>query len=145
MLDRYLRAVSDLMRSVRHMKLKFETLFIILLVTTPCLKAYGNPTDSVLYSQKVLRDDRMFEDMFRAKRGMLFLTDTGIAFKSRRPNHSRFDFSIPYDQIKSIKTFYGFLIPNRIKIKTTTGEKYRLFTYRKRKIIKITRDQMEKN
>jgi|GEM_PF-4960052 hypothetical protein len=115
--------------------------FLILTIGT--LNAQGNIVkDSVLFSQKVVRDDKMFEDVWRAKRGTLLLTNQKIEFKSKRPNHSRFDFSIPYSQIKSIRPFYGFVIPNRIKIKTETGATYRLFTYKKKKIIKITREQM---
>lgn len=126
------------------MNVRMTIAFLILLIGT--VKAQGNVgRDSVLFSQKVVRDDKMFEDVFRAKRGTLFLTNQKMEFKSKRPSHSRFDFSIPYSQIKSIRRFYGFVIPNRIKIKTETGEAYRLFTYKKGKIIKITRKQIANN
>jgi hypothetical protein len=103
-------------------------------------------TDTILYEQKVFRDDRMFKDIFRTKKGTLYLTDQQLEFKSHRPTHARFDFSIPYGQIKSIRTYYGFIIPipNRIKIKTISSERFRLFTYKRRKIIRITREQMAK-
>lgn len=129
------------MKNILVMNARMTIAFLILMIGT--LKTQGNVVrDSVLFSQKVVRDDKMFEDIFRAKRGTLLLTSQKMEFKSKRPSHSRFDFSIPYSQIKSISRFYGFVIPNRIKIKTETGETYRLFTYKKRKIIKITREQM---
>jgi hypothetical protein len=101
-------------------------------------------TDTILYEQKVFRDDRMFEDIFRSKVGILYLTDKKLEFKCKRPGHDRFNFSIPYGEIKSIRTFYGYVIPNRIKIRTTSGESFRLATYKRRKIIRITREQMAK-
>lgn len=122
-----------------------KSLIIVALTMYPLLAAANNTErcDSIIYSQKVIRDDRMFHDMLRAKRGMLVLTNEALEFRSKRPGHARFDFSIPYNNIKYIRPFYGFIIPNRIKIKTNTGETYRLFTYKKRKIINITQAQID--
>jgi hypothetical protein len=97
----------------------------------------------VLYSQTVTRDDNFFATPFTVKRGTLLLTNDSLIFKSKKSKHSRFSFSIPYDQIKYIKHPYAFLIPNRIKIRTKNGETYRLFTYKKKHIIKITREHLE--
>jgi len=73
----------------------------------------------VLYSQTVTRDDNFFATPFTVKRGTLLLTNDSLIFKSKKSKHSRFSFSIPYD------------------------ETYRLFTYKKKHIIKITREHLE--
>jgi hypothetical protein len=99
--------------------------------------------ENIIYRQKVLRDDRMFENMFKSKRGELILTSDSLRFICKDNTKSKFNFSIPYYDIESIKPYYGFLIPNRIKIKTYSGKKFRLFTYKKRMIIKKTRKKMD--
>jgi hypothetical protein len=128
-------------KQIKIMNSGMTVAFLILTIGT--LKAQGDVVkDTVLFSQKVVRDDKMFEDAFKTKRGILLLTSQKMEFKSKRPSHARFDFSIPYNEIQSIRTFYGFVIPNRIRIRTKAGQTYRLFTYKKRTIIKITRGQM---
>jgi hypothetical protein len=116
----------------------------ILLLFFGIVNAQGeNDKDSVLYRQKVIRDDKVFVAPFKIKRGILSLTKDSVIFTTERPENSRFNFSVSYDQIRYIRRPIGFLIPNRIKIKTISGESYRLFTFKKRDIIKITRKQIE--
>lgn len=96
----------------------------------------------IIYSQKVIRDDAMFERPISTKVGFVSLTSDSLIFTCKKERLSRFNFSIPYTQIQAINTFYGFLIPNRIKIRTKDGESYRLFTYKKRNILRITKERM---
>jgi GRAM domain len=97
----------------------------------------------IIYTQKVTRDDRMFEKTFSNKRGTLTLTNDSLIFKCKKEKLADFNFSIPYSDIRTIKAFYGFLYPNRIKIRTKHGEAYRLFTYKKKSILRITREKIE--
>lgn len=122
------------------MNVKMTLGFLILLIGS--IKAQGNVRDEVLYSQKVIRDDKVFKAPLKVKRGVLSLTKDSLIFRSERPENSRFNFSISYDQISYIRRPIGFLIPNRIKIHTIKGESYRLFTFKKREIIRITRERM---
>jgi hypothetical protein len=96
----------------------------------------------VIYTQKVTRDDAMFVHPVSTLVGFVSLTSDSLIFTCKKKGVSRFNFSLPYTQIKSIDTFYRFLIPNRIEILTKDGESYRLFTYKKRNIIRITRERM---
>ena len=116
----------------------------LLVISIICIQANAqNRTDrdTVFYNQNVVRD-KVFSDMFRNKRGVLSLTENNFEFKSIKAEHEKFNFSIPYDQIKSIRPYYGFIIPNRIRIRTKKGETYRLFTYKKKNIIRITRERI---
>ena len=107
------------------------------LILLPC----NGQSSNVIYKQSVQRDDLFFIEMF-SHRGTILLTQDSLIFKIRRNRPSELNFSLAYGQIKSIKVFYGFLIPNRIKIKSIEGTSYRLFTYKKRKIIQLTREKM---
>ncbi len=123
------------------MKVKFKIICLLLLTFT--VKGYGQQKfDNVFYSQRVIRDDKMFVEPFSVKRGYLMLTNDSLVVVMQKAKKARFNFSVSYSVIKSIRPFYGFVFPNRIKIKTHTGESYRLFTYRKRSIIKLTRAKM---
>lgn len=97
----------------------------------------------IVYTQKVTRDDRMFEKPFSNKSGLLSLTNDSLIFQCKKENLAEFNFSIPYSDLLTIKSFYGFLYPNRIKIRTKSGKGYRLFTYKKRHILRITREKMK--
>jgi ABC-type transporter lipoprotein component MlaA len=97
-----------------------------------------------LYQQKVVRDDQHFRyKPFLHKRGMLSLTNDSVKFETFNSKFTSFNFSFPYHEIKSIRVFYGYIVPNRIKIRLTNGTSYRLFTYRKKEIIAKTREKMQ--
>lgn len=102
-----------------------------------------NNSGQIIYTQKVTRDDRMFEKPLSNKRGLLTLTNDSLIFQCKKAKLSEFNFSIPYTQIQYIKPLYTFLFPNRIKIRTKNGKSYRLFTYKKRHILRITREKMK--
>lgn len=99
--------------------------------------------DRIRYSQKVTRECRISEKPFSNKRGVLLLTNDSLIFKYKKEKLSEFNFSVSYEDIRTIKPFYGFLYPNRIKIRAKSGEWYRLFTYKKRHILRITREKMK--
>ena len=117
-----------------------KTLATLLFVVIACLEGHCfTERDSLLYQQRVYRDDRLFSQMFANKRGLLILTDDSLKFIGV---NRRFSFSLAYEQVASIEPYYGFLLPNRIKIQTIDGRVYRLFTYRNKNILAIARPQV---
>ncbi len=118
--------------------------FLIIGVRIPPI--YSQSTEvSVLYTQKVTRDDIFWKKPFAVVKGDLLVSDDSLIFNTSKTKYARFNFAVPYDQIRSIRPFYGFIIPNRIKVKLKNGESYRLFTYKKKEIIKRTRQKMSEN
>jgi hypothetical protein len=102
-------------------------------------KEPSNP-DSVLYKQKVSRDDQFFRKMFAPRRGMLAIKKDSVTFTTKRQRSSWLNFSLSYDEIEYVKRV--FWTPNRTKIKAKNGETYRLFTYKRGKIIKFIRAKL---
>ncbi|NBP67819.1 MAG: hypothetical protein EBR30_07325 [Cytophagia bacterium] len=124
------------------MKILKVILFSVLL--TSSIHATGQINDEqLIYSQKVTRECRIFDKPFIVKRGVLQLTKDSLIFKCKKEKLAKYNFSILYSDIKTIRPFYGFLYPNRINIRTKHGEWYRLFTYKKRSILKITRERIK--
>ncbi len=124
------------------MKIINRIFFSILLTSSTYATGQIN-NQQIIYTQKVTRDDRMFEKPFSNKRGVLTLTKDSLIFKCKKEKLADFNFSIPYTQVLTIKPFYGFLYPNRIKIRTKSGKAYRLFTYKKRHILRITSERIK--
>lgn len=92
------------------------------------------------FSQKVRRDD-----IVPSRRGVLYLTSDSLIFKTLKPAAEKYNFAITYHELQSIRPFYGFIIPNQIKLYLKDGTSLRLLTYRKREIIKRTRQKMSEN
>lgn len=103
------------------------------------------PASTVLYAQRVTRDDTFWKKPFAVIKGDLLIRHDSLAFNTSKTKYARFNFVVPYDQIRSIRLFYGFIIPNRIKVKLKSGESYRLFTYKKKEIIRMTRQKMKES
>ena len=94
------------------------------------------------YRQKVHRDDRYFSHWLRGGKGYVTLTDDSLIFKTDKKKNGVFNFALAYCEIKSIRTWYFFLCPNRIRIKVINDGSYRVFTYKRKNIIAITRGKM---
>ncbi|GIV37376.1 MAG: hypothetical protein KatS3mg032_1755 [Cyclobacteriaceae bacterium] len=94
-----------------------------------------------IFSQKVRRDD-----VVPSRRGVLYLTSDLLIFKTLKPKAEKYNFSIAYHEIQSIRPFYGFIIPNQIRLYRKDETSLRLLSYRKKEIIKRTRQKiMETN
>lgn len=113
--------------------------FIILSLTFSPL-VYGQT--KIIYEQKAKRDDLIKVEGFDNRKGVITLTEDSISFKIIEARPTQLNFSLAYSEVKSINVFYGFLIPNRIKIRTWDGESFRLFTYRKKHLIRQTRARL---
>lgn len=115
--------------------------FLVIGVEMPSI--YSQSTESgVLYTQRVTRDDIFWKNPFVVVKGDLIIRDDSLGFKSYKTKNAHFNFGISYNQIRSIRPFYGFIIPNRIKIKLKDGQSYQLFTYKKKEIITRTREKV---
>src|SRR5690242_17748629 len=98
----------------------------------------------VIYSQKAQRDDKIWYFHFmRDRHGRVTLTEDSLVFTSRKVSTAFFNFAFAYCDIQSIRTWYAdMLIPNRIRIKTKNDGAVRLFTYKRRTLIRLTREKM---
>jgi hypothetical protein len=95
--------------------------------------------DTVLYEQKLNR----FYWSLRENTGKIFVTDHHLIFKAKKTKSSFMNFAVRYNQIERIRRANALLIfPNVIRIKTKNGRKYILGTYRRKKIIELTRQKM---
>ena len=106
------------------------------------VKSQAN-SEEVLFSKKLFRDDVMFFGVFRDLRGTLFLKNDSLLFVVSKPENKRFSFALHYKQIKSIRRTYWTLFPNRIGIRTTGGCSYSLRSYKRKRVIEITRERMK--
>lgn len=97
--------------------------------------------DSILYEQNLSRDDKMFTKIFASRRGKLFLTSDSLIFISKKVKNNWLNFSLSYKQIAFIKRVSW--ISSFIKIKTKNGYTFRLFTYKRRNIIRITKERID--
>ena len=98
----------------------------------------------VIYSQKAQRDDKLWYFHFmRDRHGRVTLTEDSLIFTSRKVSTSFFNFAFAYCDIQSIRTWYvDMFIPNRIRIKTKNAGAVRLFTDKRRTLIRLTREKM---
>jgi hypothetical protein len=104
----------------------------------------GASLGPVIYSQKVRREDHLnFVEMFQNRRGIIFLTKDSISFVVKKKKNKKFNFSLPYSEIVSIRKGNTFIYPNIIKIKTTSGYKFKLFTFKRRNIIRVAGERMQ--
>jgi hypothetical protein len=92
-------------------------------------------SDSIIYQQVVRRDDVNVLQAFKGTKGVLLLSVNSIAFRANRERAKEINFTLTYSQVKRVKRYRGMLIPNRIGIKTYSGETYRIFTYRRKRIL----------
>lgn len=90
-----------------------------------------------MLSQRVRRDD-----VIPSRRGILYLTSDSLVFRTLKQKAKKHSFSVAYGDLQSIRPFYGFIIPNQIKISRKDGSTLRLLTYRKKEIITRTRQKM---
>lgn len=89
----------------------------------------------IIYEQRLSRADLSVSEAMNGTRGTIYLTNDSVTFKARKAGNERINFGLSYNQISSIRRVNPLLFPNRILIRLKDGEKYRLFTYRRRKII----------
>ena len=96
------------------------------------------------YSQKVERDDRFFRHMLNGGKGVVTLTEDSLIFKTKKARNKVFNFAMSYCQIRSIGNWNYFIWPNRIHIRRKSGGSFRLFTYKRKTIIRLARERMAK-
>lgn len=101
--------------------------------------------DTILYQQKLTRYDITLKIPLRDNRGKIYLTGQQLIFKTKKPKNEFMNFAIPYEQIEKIRRANALIFPNRIKIKTKDGKRYGLGTYRRKKIIEITKQKMKEH
>ena len=95
-----------------------------------------------MYQQKVRRDDVNLDLALKGNKGMLRLGADSISFVTDKEASHRANFAISYKDVVKVKRYAGMLIPNRIGITGSHGETYRIFTYRRKKIIEIIESRM---
>lgn len=118
--------------------MKLLAIFILLVLT---IAVRGQSL--IIYEQKVKRDDLIKVEGFKSRRGLISLTEDSLRFIILDKRPTQLNFRLAYSEIKSINIFFGFLLPNRIKIKTWDGNSYRLFTYKKKEILRITKSKLK--
>ena len=89
----------------------------------------------ILYQQKVTREDVSIRQTIKGGRGTIYLTKDSVRFEARKEANRTINFSIAYNQIRSVKRVNPLLFPNRILIIHKDGEKYRLYTYKRKQLI----------
>jgi hypothetical protein len=97
---------------------------------------------TIIYSQRAERDDMFFVMPFYPRHGRVYITDDSIIFKAKDIYNDVFNFSLAICDIRYIRTYYNFIIPNRIRIMTKRTGSVRIFTYRRRTLIRLTRERM---
>lgn len=121
------------------MRNHLTTLFISWLFLHSSGVAAGTRPDTILYEQKL----RRFWPTLRDNGGKIFLTDHFLVFKTRKAKNDFMSFSIRYNQIEKIRRANTLIFPNMIIIKAKDGRKYGLGTYRRKRIVEITRRKMK--
>jgi hypothetical protein len=118
------------------------TLYVFLTFSYVC--EASRHRDTVIYQQKVTLDYTQLIDFvsFRNSVGTLFLTQDSLIFRTHKKKHIDDDFAFAYAELALVDTDNSLLFPNRIKIILLNGERYRLYTYKRRKIISIVQNQM---
>jgi len=84
----------------------------------------------------------LFTKVFYPRNGRIYLTNDSLVFKAKDIYNDVFNFSIAVCEIRYIRTYYNFIVPNRIRIMTKRTGSVRIFTYRRRKLIRLTRERM---
>lgn len=107
--------------------------FLLILVNS--LVSAQNESN-VVYKQKITRDDVSVGQAIRGSRGTIYLTEDSIIFKARKDVNRKINFRVTYNEIESVKRINPLFFPNRILIRLGNDEKYRLFTYKRRQLIK---------
>lgn len=117
-------------------------LFLLLFLISPQIKAQNNEIDTVIYSQKVNRF-RTFFEVWDLYRGELKLKNNTIEF-SPRNKKGRGSFILEYDEIVSIKKRNALLIiPNYIVLIDKNYVKYKIGTYKRKKIVEIIESKIQ--
>ena len=96
----------------------------------------------IIYSQKAERDDMFFSKVFYPRNGRIYLTNDSLVFKAKDVYNDVFNFSIAICDIRYIRNYYGSILPNRIRIMTKQTGSVRILAYKKRKLKRLTRQQM---
>jgi len=74
-------------------RVNYFLLAVLMMVTFESLSRAEQ--DSILYKQRVIRDDKMFKNIFAKKQGILVLTIDTIKFQSDESHNSSYNFAIP--------------------------------------------------
>ena len=127
--------------------LKKKYLFLIFLFVEFNNKSFcstiNSIPDTVLHSQKVQREDVPFKQHFNGCAGILTLTNNQIIFVAKKSKNDKINFVIAYSDILIIKPINILFFPNRIRIETKDGHNYKLFTYKREKIIEVVRNKLK--
>lgn len=99
-------------------------------------------TDTVLYSQRLYREGLPFAQYVKGSRGTLYLTLHKLQFRSFKTTNSSIDFNVTYQDIESIRAVNYLIFPNRILIKTKVGKLYRLYTYKRKRILETVQERI---
>ena len=99
-------------------------LFSLLLTSVP-------PSDT-LHTQRV----RYLPSVFNTQPGTLILTDESVQFVARK-KPERYNFTLSYANIHHIRRVWTLIFPNRTVIYTRQGERYHIYTYRRKQLFRI--------
>lgn len=69
--------------------------------------------------------------------GTITLTDQALHFVAKSPRRQRHNLTLAYKDIIKIRRKWESIFPNRTLIQTRGGKKYTIYTYRRRKMIRI--------
>ena len=116
--------------------------YFIILFTAFSLRCFSQA--SISYQQMVRRDDVNLVLALKGTKGMLRLDSDSISFITDKAASRKASFAGSYTDVVKIKRYTSILIPNRIGIRSADGEIYRIFTYRRKKIIGIIESRMSR-
>ena len=101
------------------------TLLLVTLLTTL-------PPSDTLHTQWV----RYCKTFFATHPGILTLTDQSVQFAADKKPKER-NFTLAYPDIYRIRRGWSLIFPNMTVIRTRDGGRYRIYTYRRKKIIRL--------
>ncbi len=93
------------------------------------------------FEQTVRRDDVSIFQAFQGTKGVLKLGRDSVVFRAIKASASQINFALPYTQIAKVKRYKATLFSNRIGITTLDRKTYRIFTYRRKKILKLLKSR----
>lgn len=98
-----------------------------------------NGTNDTIYTQTIWYE----ASIISSAKGTFIIQTYGIIFRAEKQKKRNLNFEIVFNEIRSVKRVWYYVFPNRIQIETVSGERYQLFTYRRKKIIEAIKNNIE--
>jgi hypothetical protein len=119
---------------MKMISIKTLILGVFLLFVTEVISAQPSEPEKSIYSQRVSRLHSALD--FSVTSGDLSLNERDLVYMPKNQK-GRGSFSLKYDEIRSVKKRFTLIFPNAIVITDMNHARYRLGTYKRKKIVEI--------